>query len=80
MTTNRDRVLELVKADMVQAENEMRGILARAMFRSERPMFASFTPPPSWIRRQIQGVRGYFSTLWLAFKGADLREDDGDDY
>ena len=75
-TPTTDRVFQLVKADMERAEDQMRLILYTAMFHSERPMFAMFTPRPSWIRRQYWRVRGYVSTLWLALKGADLREDD----
>ncbi len=73
-------IVALIQKQMDAAENEMRAIVARAMFRSEgRPLFASFyLQPIPWWKKALWSVRGYCSTLWLALKGHDF-EDGGEE-
>ena len=59
--------------------------LLRAYFQTDVRAMFGLPPlsPPTWkdrLRWKRQRVTGYFSTLWLAIKGADLREGDDDDY
>lgn len=70
---------ELVKSDMDRGVEAMRLILDKKMF-VHRP--SGPIPTVTWkdrLRWKARRVRWYFSTLWLALKGADLRED-SDDY
>lgn len=81
MTTNSRDIEILIREQMDAAHEEMHRILATAFYGPQaRPLFASFTPPPSRARRIYWRVRGYVSTLWLALRGADLSEDTGDNY
>lgn len=79
-TSSETRIFDIVKADRDKGLEEMRGIIAREMFRSSPELFRSYRTTPSWIQRMFRRVRSYLSTLWLALRGVDLREDTDDNY